>query len=359
MIAMAMPASTAMGEKSAGSKMTFTKYLILDEGVSVPSVTFNFTIESVTVDNDPTENGFPVHSGITAESGKPSVSPVSFSSDDTPNNSKNPDLGLQDDQVSVDKEVTVDFSDLVFNEVGIFRYLLKESAEDLPDGVTADPDSYIVDVYVGYDTSGSLSPLKYVMYMYKSGNSAENKVTNIQNQYTTYDLTLTKVVEGNQANPRELFSFTVKIEGNAGTTYNVAVANSSTDQGATNPASMQIESGKASVEGTFTLKSGQSIVIYGLTKDTKYTITESSNDYTTSWNITGDSSTSSTSGTDLKTTGEQQMGGSDTTVAFTNTKNGTIPTGLLLEVAPYALLVVVIAGGLVALTLTSRKQRNR
>lgn len=46
----------------------------------------------------------------------------------------------------------------------------------------------------------------------------------------------------------------------------------------------------------------------------------------------------------------------DNVVTFTNTKNGTVPTGILLETAPYLILGAVVVVGLVVLFATRRRR---
>ena len=52
------------------------------------------------------------------------------------------------------------------------------------------------------------------------------------------------------------------------------------------------------------------------------------------------------------------MGKGDNVVTFTNDKQGTVPTGILLETAPYLILGAVVVAGLVVLFAT-RRRRSR
>ena len=109
------------------------------------------------------------------------------------------------------------------------------------------------------------------------------------------------------------------------------------------------------VTKTYYLKDDQSIVIQGLTANTSYTITEtnySTDGYTTSYVLDGGDST------DSNTTDAQTMGAASHTITFTNTKNGIVPTGILLETAPYVILGAVVLAGFVVLFAT-RRRRNR
>ena len=50
------------------------------------------------------------------------------------------------------------------------------------------------------------------------------------------------------------------------------------------------------------------------------------------------------------------MGTANHTVTFTNHKQGTVPTGILLETAPYLILSAVVVVGLVVLFATRRRR---
>ena len=49
------------------------------------------------------------------------------------------------------------------------------------------------------------------------------------------------------------------------------------------------------------------------------------------------------------------MGANNQKVTFTNDKSGTVPTGILLETAPYVVLMLVVVAGGVALLAAKRK----
>lgn len=50
------------------------------------------------------------------------------------------------------------------------------------------------------------------------------------------------------------------------------------------------------------------------------------------------------------------MGDTEHTVTFTNDKDGDIPTGILMETAPFILLGAVMIAGIVVLFLTRRRR---
>ena len=99
---------------------------------------------------------------------------------------------------------------------------------------------------------------------------------------------------------------------------------------------------------TFDLRDDETVTIYGLTADTKYTITEG--DYS-SFGY----ETTNNKGTGL-TTGEQTMGTENNHVVFTNNKNVTTPTGIIMSFAPY--VSVLVLAGIFAVTFLRRKRED-
>lgn len=389
---LALPVSAANTNVAAtGGEFTFKKYLVMDENANVPNVSFSFSIapgDAV----DATGSGQAIYAGDDSHvTGSPSfksaANSVTFSpTDDTWVSKQNDDtVTLESNQKYAKKTLTLDFTEVSFIAPGIYRWIITESrAEPKPSGIDYD-NSYerTLDVFVKYsDTNeNQLEVSDYILYNSKKtdGNSdAGSKDDGFTNTYTTYDLTLTKNVTGNQGDRDKFFKFTVEISNAVpGTVYDVVIP----DDG---PAETDLAEGESlddpgrnvnlseltvrepeepnttgSVTATYYLKHGQSIVIQGLTSDTAYTITEtgySTDGYTTSNTVQvgdGDATKSET-----LTTGEKTMGAGDNVVTFTNDKQGTVPTGILLETAPYLILGAVVVAGLVVLFAT-RRRRSR
>lgn len=363
MIAMAVPASTAMAVDSSDGNAYFNKYLLVEKGAKAPNLTFGFTIGagaavSAGAGNPAIYAGVSTKNIIIGNSGS-----VTFSPNDQVYSEAQPDDAVDLKGKSYAKQqVTVDLSGVTFPAPGIYRYIITEidsSAKSVTNDATT---TRTLDVYVENDTDG-VKVAGYAMYSgtVDNTNLSSGKSDGFTNEYATNALTLKKNVTGNQGDLDKYFAFTVTLTGNDGDVYSVDLTNAESSltvdgSGMTNAAALSVSNG--SVASTYYLKNGQSIVIHGLNSDARYDIDEAdySNDgYATSYQIDSEASVNGHEMGVAKT-----MNDTGHTVTFTNNKEGSIPaTGLLLEVAPYALLVVVIAGGLVALTLTSRKQRNR
>ena len=175
--------------------------------------------------------------------------------------------------------------------------------------------------------------------------------------FVSSDLTFRKEVSGNQASKDKYFAFTVKLTGApAGTVYAVdlsdadatsgtSAATIAANAGKTNPTTLTVgEDGTAIA--VFYLQHGQEITIKGIGKDVKYDVTENAEDYkSTAAGVTDydDPVSGTIDATDLNT-------------SYLNTRNGVIPTGVIMTVAPFA--VVTLLGGAGAVTILMKKKKQ-
>lgn len=349
-----------------GEEVTFDKYLVMDQNANVPNVTFTFKAEAGSAVNADKGKGTPaVKAGI----GTPEVGNAVFTApDDAAEGTKTYSTAADGDSVALaagqkyaKQTVTVDLSDITFTEPGIYRYVITEEAS-AAEGITNDAVSTrILDVYVVSDENGNLSIAGNVLHKSEDiagntgGDYGDKKDSGFTNSYATKDLTISKKVTGNQGFRNKYFAFTVKISGAAPETkYDVdltgATSGSIAGADATNPSSLYAGV-DGSVTETFYLKNGESIIVRGLTAGTKYTVSEENEDYTASWALDNGGQIPGNS------TGERSMGGESHSVEFTNHREGAVPTGILVDVAPY-LIMVLIACGACAL-LFGRKRRKR
>lgn len=215
-----------------------------------------------------------------------------------------------------------------YTNVGVYEYTLKEV-----DGKTAGVTYYDKDiklvVTVVNDNNGKLR-----IAAVHTESTGETKSDNFPNTYKAGELDVSKTVIGNLGDKNKYFKFTVTLTGEAGKTYrdSYAVTGGSNTE---NPKSIKIGE-----ETTFLLKHGDTIHIANLPYGVTYTVTETAAEgYTTE--KTGDHGT---------------ISAVDQTAAFTNTKNGEVDTGVVLNNMPYILVLAVLAAGVAVFIIRKRRE---
>ena len=391
MIMSAVPvcaAGTNYGTTIEGTKTTtFDKYLVMDQQANVPNASFTYDVTAGTAKAyDVAGKKFQVLAGVDADKvtmagvGTTTANRITYKQGNTTKQDKN-DLVKnydKDTEKYAVKTATLDFSQVQFTEPGVYRYILTESGDN--QAITNDADlTRVVDVYVddasAVGEDGTLNKkLKiagYVLHsnaddapdvaagenMGSTGNYVATKSQGFTNEYDTSDLTFRKEVKGNQASHDKYFEFTVTITGAVeGTVYDVDITNADATSGK-NAATITENTGKENVTsltvgkgGTVTqkfyLQHGQEVKIQGIAKDTKYDVIENKEDYkSTPAGITNytDAVNGTVVSTDLKT-------------SYLNTRDGVIPTGVIMTVAPFA--AVTLLGGFGIAKLSMKKRRD-
>lgn len=351
-VPMAAPAFAANTAVSGGAT-TFTKYLVVEAQANVPNVTFDFTIDAGDAVAGTAGNPA-IYAGVMTPTA-PTVATVSFTNADTGGAA----VGKPDDSSAtgykyVKKTVMVDLNGVTFTAPGIYRYVITET-ESEQSGIQYD-GLRTLDVYVEYkENSLELEVSHYVLHEGEGNPNTATKSDGFTNEYTSSDLKLVKQVTGNQGDRDKYFKFRVNITG--AISNSVLAVDTTKDAGTnesdetTNPTSLTVgEDGIVSHD--FYLKHGESIVIKGLNPGALYTITEDdyvSEGYTTTYKVDGAEEAKAGN----VTSGNMA---SDHSVVFTNAKMGAVPTGVLLETAPYIILGTVVLAGLVVLFATGRRR---
>ncbi|MDD6560777.1 MAG: QVPTGV class sortase B protein-sorting domain-containing protein [Lactimicrobium massiliense] len=389
----------------AGGTAVFEKYLTMNSQSEVPNATFKFAIDGgVTALDSDGASTLHVYAGNDANNvvGAPTISDAVFAQGDTTYDSiqdqptsvtvRNQDDGktTNKDLLTLDSgkkyarhDVTVDFTGVQYKEPGVYRYLITEQATT-NQGVTNDADTTrIMDVYVN-DDNGTLKIGGYVLQnaepdgtVKRDGTGTTEKSKGYTNDYTTHDLTISKTVTGNQASHDEYFKMTVKLSNAvAGTVYDVDLSNAdaTTKTGGfnteahTNPATLTVGA-DGTVTQDFWIQNGQSIKIQGLADKTAYSINEDADlmdkeGYDPAAKVTGDTKTG-----EADTAKDIVMDAStytvtddaitaDTTVAYTNVKEGNTPTGVAMAVAPFATAGIAGVVGAGAIIVSKRKKKE-
>ena len=347
-VALAAPAMAADAAISTG-KVEIDKKLNVDQYAVLPAdIEFEFTLAAVAGPSD--ISGFSSRTGnltgiaVTAATGTTSTDvdvtglssgtiKVKYSTTDKP--------GTDTSTTAITKGFEIDFNSVTWADTGVYRYTVKEVAGSNTAISYDSTTTYYIDVFVvqgetNLEIGGIIVSTDgtYSAEAGESGNNYANKVGKgtIENTWKTHDLTVTKSVTGNQGNKNKEFHFTVTFTGLVdGQTYHY------------------IENGQAKTftggqSATITLTNGQSATFYDLPEGATYTVveTEANQDgYTTTYS-------------DGNGTGT--IGTADVSVTVTNNKEGTVPTGVLLTIAPFAALMAV--GGLGAVVILKRKKEE-
>ncbi len=377
MIVPASAANTYPGGVIPGNcnSLVFNKYLVLDADAHVPNVDFTYTLANGTSGSI---GGTSVLAGVGADDvkfGGSKVSTsnpivVSFTSDDDENKLETVATGdpvtLESGKNYVKKSIALDFSDVSYTQPGIYAYSLVENNPSLA-GISydsnLDKDLYVYVVDNSNDTSNTLKVAGFALVNHGDVPNEQNKVIGYVNEYDTNDVTLSKTVAGNQGSRDQYFTFSVTLAGagkNALITVDISNADESIDanpnssttgitSAVTNVDSLTAnENGEAT--GTFYLQHGQQIVFKELAAGTTVTVVESQNDgytvtHTGSIDTTGNSATATINNSDIE-------------IAYTNTKEGTIPTGVLLTVVPVAIVGLVVVAGIAFFAVRGAKRKS-
>lgn len=243
-----------------------------------------------------------------------------------------------------DTSLALSINSTKFTVPGVYHYVVQEESGSYEgieyDTVTRDIYLYVENVTGGVEVTNAIIAIDGVKqngldFTNNYGKEGEPETPDGPKPGdTTHDLTVTKVVTGNQGDKSKAFDFSVSVAGGDGEWYKVVFTNQNNET-----TESHLVSGADPV--IYPLKDGESIQIYGLTESDKYTVTEA--DY-------GSDGYTTTNGS--KTDVVTDDGDSYT---VTNDKSVTTPTGIVLSFAPYILLVA-LAGVFGVLFLRRKKE---
>ena len=277
---------------------------------------------------------------------------------------------------------TITFKSAAFKNAGIYHYTVTESpkykvsgesnyTDGTYAGMTYDSTTYDMYVFVENTTDNGLVVSHVVL---ANGNT---KVGTLSNKYgagestdKVHDLTITKVVEGGLANMSEKFKFDVKIDSDiAGEKFNVYLV---TKDGNGNEVETLVSektiTGDANAVTTLeNIENGTTYRIHGLTEGDVVSVYEQEqgkDGYVTTYTTTANPTTGNTTKTELSSQGTGENATYDTVkvsvnadgknITIKNTRNAVTPTGVAMDIAPYALMVA-LAGGAAATFLRKKE----
>ena len=344
--------SAATTYTAIGGSTTITKNLVVESDANIPDITFGYTITRGTP-VAATSNTIEI---LASEVGA-SIGNATFSNTDTANTI----AGLPTDAQGAtptagkkyaQKNVTVTFPANSFTKPGVYRYVIAETDGGKP-GVTYDTTSRYLDVFVVADANNALSVDSYVLRNSATTIGTDGayttdpdvKSSGYTNTVTQYDFQFSKAIAGNQGDKNKLFTFTLNITNAIPGTYPVETTGVSS-----NVSSITIGS-DGTYTGSIDLTDGSVVRIVNLNKDAVCTVSEDAADYTPSHVIDNGSTVSGNN------SGQITLANADHSVAFTNTRDGIIPTGVILTIAPFA-IGLLLFGALIIFFVAKRRRAN-
>ena len=341
----AVSASAVDGEQTPVARKFYIKKTVsvTGENVLAPKTTFSYSVANGTVKANaegdtitvPGSGDVYVKNGVNA--GKIHIANSEF----TPGTQASAKYEAQN-------EVTFDAD--TFTAPGIYYYTVTETIpEDAAkyDGITYDNSTLKMYVYVVNDES--TNPASYKVdgiVVTKDGSTGKSE--GFDNKYDVDknndgQLVLTKKVTGTQGDKNAPWTFKIKITGPAGEKY----LTSGTVSGNVIEANSQTAT-------KVTLKDGETFTIYGLSKKDQVKIVEdeaNTEGYTTTFATAGKDQVY---GNAVRYTDGVEVTGS-AYVKVINDKDYATPGGVIMTIAPYALMLVV--AGAFAVVFLSRRNR--
>ena len=291
------------------------------------------------------------------------------------------------------KTFMINFEGVTFPEAGIYRYVITATAND--DAKVTDAtktQKRYLDVWVKKYLDNSLHVEGMVMHstadLHVTTGTTDNKVYSFDavSSQKSLNLTVNHHAGGKQASKLESYNYTL-------TMGNGIAGSSITWQKGTESGAVTAFNSEKSTTYSFSLKDGESIIFKCIPEGASYTVsvTDASKatmikeglatvvnfekDYSTSTTgtdsdvSTDESAVSSTTkaiAVSAKAASETAVADSiysvsdtnltaNTTIGFTGYKDGTIPTGVILTVAPYA---VLLAAGFFGLIIFMKKRKE-
>lgn len=336
-----------------GCSTSFVKNLVVDSDANIPNVSFTYSIRRGTA-IPATDSTIEI---LTSDTGGGTIGTATFSNADTAG--AHPGLPTDADHSNptsgkkyVQKSVTITLPTTSFTKPGVYRYEISETNSNLP-GVTYDsnPTRYL-DVFVVADENDVLHVNSYVLRDAattigidgKYTTDPDDKSSGYINTLTQYDFDFSKTISGNQGDKNKRFTFTLNITG-----ANPGVYPVETNDVTGNPTSITVgDNGTAT--GSYSLTNGSTVKVFGLNKGAVCTVTEDPDHYTATYSLDGGNAVSGNSRA-------VTLADSDHSVAFTNTREGIIPTGIIMTIAPFAIGICVF--GAVFIFIICRKKRRR
>ena len=361
----------------------FDAALILDQNASVPNASVAFTAAAGTgmaaVQGTSLEVLAPTaENGVT---GTPTVGSAAFAAGDATVTEAD-GITIAANQKAVVKPVSIDFNGVTFAQPGVFRYLITEPSTG--SGLTYDTQlgdaengvryQRVLDVYVQRVDNADTGATSYQIAGYVfhevanapavGATAAADKSSGFVHEYDTKTVTLESRAAGNQSSIDKYFAYTITVQNPNNSVFTVSAdwinaadalnptANPATkyDTAAITAANTAEWSSNAdgSLSKTIYLRNGQKVELDGIPAGATYAISVADEDYSPSWAIGGDNGTTNATGDRVLNAMED--------VVFTLTREGVVPTGVMLSAVPG---LIIMAGALVAVVAMRKRKEDQ
>lgn len=244
-----------------------------------------------------------------------------------------------------------------YTKVGVYTYQVKEKDGDTL-GMTYDPKTYTLQVIVGNKIENDQIVAGGEKVCYVTMLDGTTKQNSVKNTYNAGTLNITKTVQGNMGDRSTdtKFDFVATFKVPTGKTLRSDIVL---------PEGYTINWNSTKTEGTvnFKLSHNETFSVQNLPKDIEYSVVEmngktslANGAYITNtagentYQVSYDNFVNGTVGT-TEMTDENVIA-----TNITNTWGSTIDTGVILDNAPYILMLAIVAGG--AMTLVIKKRRE-
>ncbi len=239
---------------------------------------------------------------------------------------------------------TVDVANLNITKPGMYYYTVTETPSNTA-GVDYAAKSMIMVITAGYADDGEDSSLSYWAALHDSTNY-NDKNSKFENTYTAGSLKVTKKVTGSLGDKDKKFNVDVTFTAPAGKTVKstITYVNNGAESIAPDAWKPNTTTNQYEAKVTVELAHKGSVQFNNIPKDVTYIVEEQ--DYSgAEYTATYEGDKSGTIANDVKST------------TITNHKgDDNIDTGVILDNAPYILMLAVVAGG--AMTLVIKKRRE-
>ena len=330
--------------------MSFNKVVTTDPNnyTYAPVTTFDFTVEagseegakSLQMTTEGNAESVYVYAGV---EGAVTVGSAEFNGSET-----------MDANGQYTKAVEFTVANESFTKPGVFHYTLTEN-NNTYDGLTC--DTYKKDLYVVM-VNGETAGFYRCAGVFMVGEDGE-KIDQIVNDYgktydKTHDIVISKKVSGNLGETTRKFTFTVTVTGEPGEKYYVADKNGDQlSDGGT------LESGESA---TYELASDDKIFIKGLSENDKVEVLEkeaNTEGYITTITRTNidDDDYNEKKKNDALEGAEVKVTMDNSAMEVQNYKNSTTPTGVVINIAPYAAMILG-AGAFASVFLGKKKSED-